>query len=374
MKKIYHIFLIVIFLVSFTSFTAIAIETEDFDNLEAEIQENLRDAIDNDVLDILEEIGIDSFDFESIYNVSLSNITAFFSEAFIEKVRSCLGSFFELLGVVLLTGIVTALFKKDGQENFINIFAVVILTLLMVDTISATLSSVVSVLQMSGKFMLSYVPIYTLIISLSGNPAGALTYNTFIIAFAEFISYIITSCITDILGIFFSLSVSFSLNSAVNVSKLISALNKAFSLALGLLASLFSGLLSIKSILSASVDSLTVKGIRFLLGSLIPVIGSSISDAYSSLIGSINIIKGSVAVIGILVVIIINTPVIFETLAYYISFNILSYIADSMSASRAGDILRCFACGIRVLLLVCVFEMFILIISTGILLSIKSGG
>ncbi|MBO5937641.1 MAG: hypothetical protein J6Q79_08560 [Clostridia bacterium] len=374
MKRIYCLLMIILCLISLTAFRVTATENVNLDNLEDEIKNSLNDAIDGDVFDILKEIGIDSFDFDSIYNASLSGITEFFAETFTDKVRFCFGSFFELLSVVVLTGVITSLFKKDAEDNFINIFGVIILTLLCVNTISDTLSSVVSVLQMSGKFMLSFVPIYTLIISLSGNPAGALTYNTFIVAFAEFISYVITSGVTDMLGVFFSLSISFSLNSAINVSRLISALNKAFTFILGLMASLFSGILSIKSILSASIDSVSVKGIRFLLGSLIPVIGSSISDAYSSLIGSINIIKGSVAVIGILVVVIINTPIIFETLAYCISFNILSYLADSLSASRVGDILRCFSCGIRVLLLVCVFEMFILIISTGILLSVKNGG
>ena len=107
---------------------------------------------------------------------------------------------------------------------------------------------------------------------------------------------------------------------------------------------------------------------------MIPIVGSSISDAYSSFLGSINLIKGSVAVVGILVIIIINVPVIFETLIYYVSLNVLSYVADSVSAKRTGDILKCFSCGMRMLLLVCVFEMFILIISMGVLLSVKSGG
>ena len=104
------------------------------------------------------------------------------------------------------------------------------------------------------------------------------------------------------------------------------------------------------------------------------MVGSSISDAYSSFLGSINLIKGSVAVIGILVIVIINIPIILETLAYYVSLNMLSFVAEAVNTKRAGDILRCFSCGMRILMLVSIFEMFILIISTGILLSVKNGG
>ena len=374
MKKLFSLSLILYLIFVCCIFTVSAIETDNIDDLESDIKNELLGAIDDNVLDILEEMGIEELDFENVYNISFENITSFFSDTMLDKIRICFSDFFELLSIVIIAGLLSALFQKDAKENYIDLLSVIILTLLTVNTISETLSAVVSVLQMSGKFMLSFVPLYTLLISLSGNPASALTYNTFIIGFAEFISYIITSGVTDILGIFFSFSVSFSLNPSINVSRLISALNKFVSVALGLMASLFSGFLSLKSILSASVDSISVKGIRFLLGSLIPIIGSSISDAYSSLLGSINIIKSSVAVVGILVIIIINVPVIFETLAYYISFSMLSYIAEALSANRVGDIFKCFSCGIRILMLICIFEMFVLIISTGVLLTIKNGG
>ena len=373
MKKITFI-LVTTILVLISGLSVCATDIDDIDNIEEEIGNQLFSSIDNDIADILDEIGINDLSFENIYNISFENITSFFADTLKDKVKICLKTFFELLGIVMLTGIISAFFNKDSDDNFISLTSVVIITILTVNIISGTLSAVISVLQLSSKFMQSFVPIYTLIISLGGNPASALTYNTLIIAFAEFISYVITSGITDVLGVFFCLSISFTLNSSINISRLISAINKFVGLTLGLFASLFSGFLSIKSILSASVDSVSVKSIRFLISSLIPVVGSSISEAYSSLLGSINIIKGSVAVIGILVVMIINIPVIFETLAYYISFSMLSYVAESVSASRSGDILRCFSCGMRILMLVCVFEMFILIISTGVLLSVKNGG
>lgn len=374
MKKYYILPFILFLIFSLSIFYVSAVEFEDIYSLESEIKKDLADAIDNDVSDILEYIGVDEFTFENVYNISFDNIGKFFSNTLKEKIKISLKTFYELFCVVLLTGVVSALFIKDSQGNFISLLSVIALTVIAVKATSASLSAVVSVLQTSGKFMMSFVPIYTFIVSLSGNPASALTYNTLVIVFAEFISYILTSGLTDMLGAFYCLSISFTLNGNINISRMISAINKFVSITLGLTASLFSGFLSIKNILSVSLDGISVKSIRFLIGSLIPVVGSSISDAYSSLLGSINIIKGSVSVIGILVIIIINTPIIFETLTYYVMFSMLSYVADAVLATKAGDVLKCFACGIRILLLLCVFEMFILIISTGILLSVKNGG
>ena len=374
MKKQIFFIVILICTIGFVSLQSYAIEDTNISNIQQEIKDELNSAIDDNVRDILSDIGIDGFDFENVYNVSFSSITDFFSETLKEKIINSFSSFFELLSVILLTGIITCILTGNSEDEFIGIFSMVIVTLLAVNTVSSTLSAVISVLGASEKFMLVFVPVYTLIISLSGNPASALTYNTLVIGFAEVISYFITTGITDFLGLFYCLGISFSFNESINISRIISSVNKIFSIILGLAASLFTGFLSIKSVLSASADSLSVKGIRFLIGSMIPIVGSSISDAYSSFLGSINLIKGSVAFIGIIVIVIINTPIIFETITYYASFCLLTYVAELISAKKAADILKCFSCGMRMLLLVCIFEMFIMIISTGIMLSLKSGG
>ena len=267
----------------------------------------------------------------------------------------------------------SAFFKGYADENFCGILITVIISLFSVSAVESTISSLVSVLQLSGKFMLGFAPIYTLIIALSGNSATALTYNTFAMFLAELISSLISSGVVDFIGIFFCLGISFSVNESINIGRFYSIVNRAVSMFLGLVASIFTGFLSMKNLLSVSVDRVSVRSIRFLISSMIPVVGSSISEAYSSLLGSINLIKSSVAVVGILVIIIINTPVIAETLAYYLAFNLLSYTADILSAGRVGDVFRIFSCGIRILLLVSIFEMFILIITTGLVLSVKSG-
>ncbi|MBR2893026.1 MAG: hypothetical protein IKB94_04145 [Clostridia bacterium] len=343
----------------------------DFDNLEESVSDELFSVIDDDVLSALEEMGIGKNGLSGVYNFSLDSITSFFSTTLKEKAEKCFRDVFMLLCVIMITGTVSSLFIGSKRENFISQMSVMIITLIMVNIISQSLSAAVSVLRLSGDFMLSFVPIYTLVISLSGNAASALTYNSLIMVFAEAFSSVITYAVPELIGILFCLSISFSMNESINTGRFIGAVNKTVSVILGVAAGAFTGFLSLKNVLSVSVDSVSVKSIRFLIGSLIPVVGSSISEAYSTLLGSINLIKGSVAMVGILVVLIVNLPVILETLLYYFSFTVLSYLSDGFCGARVGEALRSFCCGIRILLLLCVFEMFILIVSTGLMLSLR---
>lgn len=374
MKKYITYIFLTVSLISCLFLPVQAFSDAEPEKIKEEISNELESSIDSDIREKLKDMGLEDFEPESIFNVSLDSISKFFSDTLKEKLVNNSKLFFELLGVILLAGIILSILTDDDKSDFLEIIVMIVVVLSSVRAVSVTLPAVISALEASKKFMLSFVPVYTLIVSFGGNPSGALTYNTLVLGFAEIVSALITTNITNFMGVFFCLGISFSFNSSINIGRIISGVNKIFSTIIGFAASVFTGFLSLKSILSVSIDSVSVKGIRFLISSMIPIIGSSISEAYSSLIGSINLIKGSVAIVGILVIIIINIPIIFDVLTYYIIFNLISYVADSLAVKRAADALKCFSSGMRILLLVCIFEMFIVIISTGILLSVKNGG
>ena len=368
--------LIIIVLILFLQVFVMCSHASSLDNeadIQAEIYSEISEIIPDDARDVLESSGMENFNLNEIYNISIDKITDFFVVTLKDKVSDISKDFFYLLSAVLIISIITSLFKGYYDEKLTDILSVVIITISSVGVIEGSLGAVVSVLDLSGKFMIGFAPIYTLIISLSGNAASALTYNTVALFIAEIISKIITSGAIDLIGVYFCLGISFSLNETINMGRFTSVINRFVSTALGLLASVFTGYLGLKNILSVSVDRVSVRSIRFLISSVIPIVGSAISDAYSSLIGSINLIKGSVAIVAILVILILNIPIIIENLIYYISFNLLSYVSDILLAKKVGDVFRVFTCGMRILLLLCIFEVFVLIISVGIALSVKGG-
>ena len=368
MKVIYTTILL-LFLFSFNVFS---VNENSYEIIE-QTKEALFEEIDADIKAVLEEMGIYEGTIDEINNFSIEKISSYFKTTLKEKAESCFKSFFLLLSTIIIMGSISLMSGSNDNEGFVSLICVSVVSLLAVNILSDSYAACISALKMSGNFMITFIPVYTLLISFAGNAASALTYNSFVMAFAQLLSGGISSFASDIIGVLFCLSIALPLNENMNTNRFINFVNKSSSLVLGFSSCIFTGLLSIKNVLSASVDSLSVKGIRFLISSLIPIVGSSISEAYSSLLGSINLIKGSVAFVGILVIIIINLPIITETLMYNLALNALSYISDMMNMSRVGETLRCISSTVRILLLLCVFEMFILIISTGIVISVKSG-
>ncbi len=371
MKKFY-VLIIVLLLLPYTAVNAFSVD-ESIDKIADDTQSELFSAIDSDTAKALEAMGIDSLDFDKIYNASFSSLASYFSTDAKEKAQSALKSFSILLCVLLITAAVKSITEHEDSFDCINLIAACAIVLLTVSSISDSINSVLSVLSLSSKFMTAYIPIFALIISLSGNAAAALTYNTVVLAFSQGISAFSNQLGVAVIGAFLCVSIAFSVGEAVNLNRLNSAFNRCISIAVGFVSTAFAAILSIKGVMAASVDSVGVKSVRFLISSMVPVVGSAISEAYSSLLGSINLIKDSVAVIGILAVVIINIPAIIQALFYYISMSLLSVAGESLGMAKLSSLFRSFCIGLKFLLLLVILNVFALVISTGLMLSMKGG-
>lgn len=327
----------------------------------------------NEITEILEDFGITSLDYESIYNISFKSIFLYYKDAFSDYITGCVRLFSKVLSVIILGGSVSFIADDRKYKSIITVLLVPIVILLLTGEINLCLSSAVSLMKLNGSFMLSFVPVYAITVAIAGNPSAAITYNSLVIGIAELVSAIINYGFTDIIGCYFCLCIGLSVNESVNFPRFISSVNRLITFCLGLVSSIFTAFLSVKGIFSAAADSVASKSIRFVMGSLIPVIGSSLSDAYSTLMGSLGILKSSVAIVGIIAVILINLPVLFEIVLFNISLNALSFISELFDNNPLTNILRAFACGVKVIGLLVTFEAFVLIISTAIMLSFRGG-
>lgn len=369
MKKIIYALIIAVLFLPLFSVEVFC--TENSGDISENTGEELFSIMDYETLKALEEFGIESIDYTEIYDVSFDTLIDYFSTDIKEKATQAVKLFVTLSAMILIIFAIKTL-ADESFADIIDLLSTMIITLIVVMNLNSVINSVLSVINVSSKFMMGYIPIFAGLLALSGNPSAALTYNTLALAVCEGISAFSNSIAISIIGVFYCLSISFSMNENFNLSRLVSAFSRVCSVALGFVASVFASFLSIRGIMSANVDTVSAKGIRFIISSAIPVVGSAISDAYSSLLGSLSIIKGSVAFIGILSCLIINIPAITQALLYFTVLSVLSFFCEAASNAKVSQLLKAFAAGIKFLLLIQIFEMFVLIISTGLMMNMKS--
>ena len=370
MKRIIY-FLFVCFMLCILPLTAFSVDEDN--SFGQDIEAGFFADVDDEIYRLLEDFGLDSFDAEKNFTKGAENIKAYFSETFTEKLKGASGWFFTLASMLMLLSVVSTAFDFSLSSDAFSVFTSAMICVVTTGKITGFLNCVLSSMALNGKLMLAFIPVYALLISLSGNPASALTYNSFLLFFCQAMSFFLDNAFVSVAGAYFALIIAFSFNSVINLNRFINAANRITSLILGTGGALFTGLLSLKNVIAVSTDSLSVKGVRYLLSSLVPVIGSSLSEAYSSVLGSINLMKGSVAVLGIFALAVINVPPLTAGVIYFFLMTLLSCLAEILGLNRASDILRGFASCVKILLLVCVCQVFILIISTGLMLTLRGG-
>ena len=227
--------------------------------------------------------------------------------------------------------------------------------------------------SLTGKLLYSYTPVLTVFLSISGNVTSSILYNSTVVAVSQVLSAVSENIIIPFICVYFALITALSLNETVNTDKITSSINKAVITLVSVMTMIFTVLISGKNILAKEIDGIAYTSGRYFISNFIPVIGPSVSSILSSIIGSLSLVKSTVAIVAILCATAINLPIIAKLFANYLSLHIIGIIADSFGEKRAGSIFAGFSSGIRILMIIVIFELVMVIIATGLVLTIKGG-
>lgn len=341
-------------------------------NSVADYGEEIYSTLDSDTREILSSFGIDSLDFDSVFDISFSSSIKTIGEIFKSSIKDILPAFFKILAMLMIMTAISDLRKSSSSENDIvsSIFTMAII-IMTASFISDILTQTTAAFNLTGKLLLTLAPIITALLSVSGNVTASVLYNSVTVAAAQIISVISSEILIPLIGIYFAFVISLDLNDTNKGSKIIHGMNKALTGIFAAMSTVFTFILSVKNVLAKELDGVLYKSGKYVIASFVPVVGSNISAILSSVIGSLDLIKSTVAVFGVICIAAINVPVILKLFACYISLNVLSMVSDFFSSSAASSVIRGFAGGIKLLIAIILFELVIVIISIGLTVTIK---
>lgn len=370
MRKILKAVFIVMILLPLFSFISFGEnEAEEYKNL---VGDELFSSFDEEIKDALEVFGVNELE-NSAFDFSFESISNYFSNNLKEKASAAIKLLFEFLLLLMISAVAEMIEGKEEKDSVFSVLSVCVFSLLTAKKTYGVLNIAVTAAGAINKLMLSYVPVYAGIIAASGNPISAATYNSLTLLLAEGVSAFASKLLVPFVGVILCFTIAFSMSKVVNCGRFLSSAGKISNIGLGVAAAFFTGFLSFKNILSLAADSASTRGIRFLVSSLIPVVGSAMSDAYSAFASSINLIKGSVAVVGICAVFASCFPAVCELLLYFASLSLLSFFSEILGQNKVSLLFKGFSLAVKILTLVLVYEVFIMIISTGLVLNVRGG-
>ena len=333
----------------------------------------LLSSLEEETKEALSEIGIDDADYTQLLSLSPKRVVDAILELFTGKMSEKLKAVGFVCALLVLNAVLEG-FAQPGStmHSVFSVFTTLLIVVSLLLPVSESLVQAFSAMELSSNFLLAYIPAFAGVISMSGKPLSSAAYSSVMIGLSNLLAQCNVKVFLPVVQVFFSLNIASSVQPKYAFNSLVAFFKKAVTVLLGFSATIFTGLLAIKGSLASAGDSVAVRGVKMLVGSAVPVVGSALSDAYTSVLGSISLIQNAVGIFGIVVFALMHVPVILDLLLWYLALAFTASVSEALGQKQAATLLNGIASTVSLVNTLVIFTAFILIISTGIMLNFKS--
>ncbi len=298
---------------------------------------SLKDVLPDEVSEMLAEIDISSSDaswteYFTPKNI-FQNIWSFFKSGGARPFTAML----TCLAVLLFTTAVEGFYSENNTVKYvlgIGVSAAVVLPA------ASTLKACVSAVSAAGVFMLSFIPIYAAILVSRGKSLTAAGFSTVMLAVSEGVSALCSFCLVPLTGMQLGLSVAGSTLTEINVQSIGNAIKKASMWTLSFASAVLLGILGIQTVVGGAADTLSSKTAKFILGTAVPVVGNTVGEALATVRGCVKLLGSSVAVYGVVAVVLIILPTVIELFLWRISLSLSFSAAELLGQTKAAALIR----------------------------------
>ncbi len=365
MKRIFLILITIFLLLSVFTIQSVATGFQEQSN-------ELWNSLDDRTKEYLDELGIDEISINDLYEITPMRAVKFLLKTVITTGSDIIKKVILIVVVLIITSITISFIDKSNSIiQIVNFVSALIIISIIIISFVRILNDAVAAVKTTCIFVDAYLPIMCAAIIATRNPATAFTYNSFTI----FLSAVITTIADKVLVPVVSSLLSFNVLSSFSLenyrTRIIKTIKRLVIIVISLFSTIYTGILTTQSILASSSDSVMLKGIRFISGAFIPIVGSGVGDALSSVFSSFLIMKNTLGVFIIIAIILINLPVMIELLIWYFVLGFCSIVSSMLNNDNTTEILDSLSSIISILNIIVFFITFTLVISTGVILIMR---
>ncbi len=369
MKKICIFMCVIIFLFMF-SLTAFAGDG-DIDSYKDEFSfDEMISSLDSSVIEVLSEMGITEISYESIFSVTPKKVFDSLYEVCRSSLKEPFKCFLTVTGIMALMALITNISRSPETVTLIG--SCCVSCFLLVPLLSLVTRSF-SILETLSVFTTSFAGVFCAVSSASGGVVQGTSFLGINVALNSLLSMILSYLAKPLSNVMCALSILSCFNIKTFSERMSDLIKKVYIFILGALTTAFSGISGIKTILGAGADTVATRGVKFLVGRSIPLVGGVVSESYQSVMASLSLIKSTVGVFGILTVVIIVCPIVLELFIWCLALNFISTMGDVLGSFKIQNVVLIFKDVLILLIATIIFSSVLFIISCGFMLVFKNG-
>lgn len=381
MKRNFKIILIIFvlsfsFLVSCGTITVYA-QTDDKDTYKDALSSydfSCFEELGDSANEVLEQLGIDDFDYTKITELDAKTCIEVLWNLIKENLTEPLGAAVTILCFTVLSAFLSGfsgnrLFSDSSvYSTAASLVIAVIISVQCADTIAVACTTI----EVCSDFIYAFFPVFMVIITVSGGALTSVSTNTLLLSLAQGLNLLASNIFVPLINCFLALSICSGIRSELNIDGALRVIKRVLIGIISFSAGAFVAVLSIKTAVASRADALGLRSLRFAINSVVPVIGSAISEGLLSIQSYSSLIKSSVGIVGIIGVAALFLPALINVVGWRISISISLAVSEIFDDKSVSKMLRAFSDAFLLLNVVLILAMVTTIISIGILIAAKT--
>ncbi len=315
-RKIMFLLITIVFSFSFLSFLPYndnkSYKNEQQDNsIDASMEEIYKEFIGILPGNIVEEI--DAFSGAS----GFQEVFLFLKNALLGENNKLLKAFLRFLGISLIF-IFAEIFTCDIGELSSNVKSTVTVCLCVPVLLFAkdVIMDVRSGIEAGSEFFSGLIPIMSSVLAIGTGTSTSAVSATGMSISLSFISGFLTSNLLPVATLIFSLSLISGFDTGQGMASVTRGLRNWFNFGIGLVSLLLVGILSFQCAITVSADTMALRGVRYAASNMIPVVGSVISGAVSTLASGIKMLSSAIGAVSCIVLLVFMGAPLLSLLFY----------------------------------------------------------
>ena len=238
---------------------------------------------------------------------------------------------------VLLDRLTDSVSRGKNHAVF-NLVMALSVFLICSESLSTSLSSLQKAIDDMGVFTAACIPSFSVVMIAAGEGIGAGIFSATMILVGEIGTLVSKNLLLPLTQVYLSLGICSIVGGEYDFSSLSRNIRKFVVWCVGILVFLFRTVLKLQFTTAAAGDRMAQKYLQMAVGTLIPMVGSSLSQGVDGLFSVASGVKTSFAVAGVLIVLSVMIPVLIRVGIYGAIWSLCRWFSSYINEKSVGTI------------------------------------
>ncbi len=310
-------------------------------------------------------------------SLDIGDICNMITDNLFGEIRECAADMIILFVLAAVSGVITMISssfgnKSVGEAAFFACFA--LMSAASLRCFTSAMNYGTDVVTGMTDFITKLSPLLMLMLATSGYAASAAAFSPVMSGAVYIVSLVIDKCLIPLIVFGAILSVSGNISDKVQLSGFTKLVRSVSKWIMAAVITLFTGVSAIYGFSAPTLDALGGRAVKFAVGSLVPIVGTFLSDTLETVAGSTRLIKNSVGTAGIIVVCSICLIPILKIGAIQLMLKLAAAITEPLTDKRISSMMWDMSESVTAVFAVVIMAAVLFVINISIMLAATGGG